>query len=76
MADQMEKSKITSETKGRAAHSTLESGSRAGDVGSVFLAAVAASAQTFLSLFPVVSSFGAGAALKRDFNLHCYTHQG
>lgn len=48
---------------------------RAEDVGSVFLATVAASAQTFSFFFFFFLLFPSGAVLTHDINLHCYTHQ-
>lgn len=62
-------------TRGRTAHSTLRKRQGAEDVGSLFLATVAASAQTFsFFLLLLLSLFPSGAALTH-INLLCYTHQ-
>lgn len=54
----------------------LENGNWAEDMGSVFLATVAASAQTFFLLLSFsFFLFPCEAALTHDINLYCYTHQ-
>lgn len=69
----MEKKNIENSRKNHILH--LEKGNRAEDVGSVFLATVAASAQTFFLSFSFFFLLPSGAVLTHDINLYCYTHQ-